>query len=480
MLATRSTDAQVPTPTLIPTLTPTPLPSPSPSFSPLTGWAWSSNIGWISFSSLNPGAGGGAAYGVQVDLNTGRMSGYAWSSNIGWIQFGGLNRTPPSGSSGNAMVNLTSGAVTGWARACAGTLNNDPNQNLPGNCSTMNPRTDGWDGWIELSGTNHSSPNTVGYQGTSTQGVTMAMVANGSVTKGMFSGYAWGGPVVGWVSFAPKAVIGNSNPVNCPGCCTGTCGGGPDFTVTGTNVSLNSANGYTYTAVVSINRSGSDTTSQIITPSLSTQSGYTIGTFSPATCTLGSLVSCTESVQITATSPQTSITNLPLTFTGTRSDGKTHSNTVYITVTVPVAGNTLQLYVAPNSATVNPGDSLSSQFIHSTSATAIKVKQGSPFKLAWANTLTSYDVPSGNGYKCLVTPLPSGSISAWSSFNTTAVGALSEISSLATDATSAATGSYQFEISCTKYVNHIASQVSTDTQTTDAFLRIISVSEGER
>jgi len=64
--------------------------------------------------------------------------------------------------------------VVGWARACAGTL--------PGDCSTMEPRTDGWDGWISLSGT--------GY------GVTYTS------STGAFGGYAWGDVNVGWVDFS--------------------------------------------------------------------------------------------------------------------------------------------------------------------------------------------------------------------------------------------------------------------------------------
>ena len=50
----------------------------------LSGWAWSENIGWISFNSTNQG--GGANYGVTVASN-GRLSGYAPSENIRLIFF---------------------------------------------------------------------------------------------------------------------------------------------------------------------------------------------------------------------------------------------------------------------------------------------------------------------------------------------------------------------------------------------------------
>ena len=71
------------------------------------GWAWSSNIRWISFNSSNcdtdndgqsnggsgcPVAGTGmSAYSVKIDSANGNFSGYAWSSRIGWIRFNGTN-----------------------------------------------------------------------------------------------------------------------------------------------------------------------------------------------------------------------------------------------------------------------------------------------------------------------------------------------------------------------------------------------------
>ena len=45
----------------------------------LSGYAWSSNIGWIRFS--------GPGYGVALNDATGDLSGHAWSSNIGWVEF---------------------------------------------------------------------------------------------------------------------------------------------------------------------------------------------------------------------------------------------------------------------------------------------------------------------------------------------------------------------------------------------------------
>jgi len=116
----------------------------------LTGWAWSSNIGWISMSSTTVPTNPKADYGVKMevkadalDKTSGRaLKGYAWSSNIGWIKFdavpynfkvGGENYPEPritevEKSKPPSWLNITSGMLEGWARACAATVD--------GNCSS--------------------------------------------------------------------------------------------------------------------------------------------------------------------------------------------------------------------------------------------------------------------------------------------------------------------------------------------------------
>ena len=176
---------------------------------PLSGWAWSSNIGWISFSSGDSGAGGGAAYNVTVSTSTAGcsptaacLSGYAWSSNIGWISFmpSDVGLTPSCGTP--ATINFNNGAVTGWVRAVSG---------IGG--------ANGWDGCIELSGTNHATVGGTGYAttptGSSTQGVAFGVDSANSNTYGLFSGFSWDSGVLGWLSFAPGF---GSGGVTCPGC----------------------------------------------------------------------------------------------------------------------------------------------------------------------------------------------------------------------------------------------------------------------
>jgi len=121
----------------------------------LSGYAWSENVGWISFN--------GANYEITVD-SYGQLSGYAWSDNIGWISantadLAGCPKTP-------CTAKLLNNKLTGWFKALSG----------------GSSQSGGWDGWISLSST------TPAYG---------PVLSNGSL-----SGYAWGGDVVGWLDFS--------------------------------------------------------------------------------------------------------------------------------------------------------------------------------------------------------------------------------------------------------------------------------------
>jgi len=157
------------------------------------GYAWSDNIGWISFNSIE---GGGSNYGVNVDLDTGLFSGYAWSSNVGWLSF---NQTDLSGcpkSPCTTNYNQGNGKITGWARF-------------------LSANGSGWDGWLSLSGKADPPDN-------SQYGV--------SLLGNSFSGYAWGGEVVGWVSFNGVAGDGSGYGVTLgiPSTEVGLCSDGVD------------------------------------------------------------------------------------------------------------------------------------------------------------------------------------------------------------------------------------------------------------
>jgi hypothetical protein len=161
----------------------------------VSGWAWSENVGWISFNCYNDYNGdgiledhcSGSNYGVNLNPLTKVFSGYAWSENIGWISF---NRSetgaPPSNDpcpdgSCIAKFDPSTNKVYGWARALAGGT----------------PGSGGWDGWISL---RNDSKNYGVWLDTST-------------SPQEFRGWAWSDMVIGWISFNCKNqnVCSNSN-----------------------------------------------------------------------------------------------------------------------------------------------------------------------------------------------------------------------------------------------------------------------------
>jgi len=183
------------------------------------GYAWSENIGWISFSCQNCdsdldgnldgdacGSGSSIDYGVDIDPNTGLFSGYAWSENIGWIQFDAgypTGETPTYSAcldlpgTGQVCDGTGDYTVSGWARVLAPV-------GQPFSVSG------GWDGWIKLSGS-------------WADGVTL----NSTPDPSEFEGWAWGSDVVGWVSF---------NRTNCDTDGDGKSNGGTGCPISGTTV----------------------------------------------------------------------------------------------------------------------------------------------------------------------------------------------------------------------------------------------------
>ncbi len=151
----------------------------------LEGFAWSSNIGWISLNcknDTNPCV--DSSYRVTVNADR-TLEGFAWSSNIGWIMFSQSLSGFPTGAGTVAIPAEVTGTYpdlnfVGWARACAGT--DAPVNSEVKDCSSMatNDNSGDWDGWISLGGTSYS------------------VTANRNVGMNSNS-YAWGSDVVGWI-----------------------------------------------------------------------------------------------------------------------------------------------------------------------------------------------------------------------------------------------------------------------------------------
>lgn len=189
----------------------------------LSGWGWSSNIGWVSFSKQSVTSPSGPQFGVSLDDTSGDITGYAWSDSVGWLSFNPSDLAPctllpeDQGSKQARVLNMAGGGtreVVGWARF------------LTGNTA----QAGGWDGCVHLSSGSVGNHPTGVSDGS--RGVTLIEIPDGTGTKDMFVGFAWGGEVVGWLDFAPfLQKPGGGTPPPCPNCgggggCVGICSGG--------------------------------------------------------------------------------------------------------------------------------------------------------------------------------------------------------------------------------------------------------------
>ncbi|MCK5510224.1 hypothetical protein KAI65_01590 [Candidatus Parcubacteria bacterium] len=165
----------------------------------VSGWAWNSNVGWISFNSADCdtdnngfvdtdamvlGCGGTNAlpdtafdYGVNINVGTGNFSGYAWNDNVGWISFQESNTPNDATVVANcdagcdptvdctACYNATDNKIYGWAKILSM----------------------GEDGWIRF---DHGQ---IGFEATA------------DATANELNGWAWSsnanGTGIGWISF---------------------------------------------------------------------------------------------------------------------------------------------------------------------------------------------------------------------------------------------------------------------------------------
>ncbi len=170
------------------------------------GWSWTPFAGWIAMNSTNRNEVTGCdvtpakCYGVTVsDFPNRDVTGYAWSSNLGWVCFGATcSGTAPGGGASWAVLDpsdLSTPQLYGWARVLSYSSGND--------------------GWVSLncqSYTGHTARNVCG-----TSPYKVSTTTNGSATDGQFAGYAWNCATsdgsactaakyasgVGWIRFDP-------------------------------------------------------------------------------------------------------------------------------------------------------------------------------------------------------------------------------------------------------------------------------------
>lgn len=111
------------------------------------GWLWgggagptdgtNTNVGWISVNNTNQG--GATNYGLNIPSGNGDVTGYAWSENIGWISFNAADTTScPQNPCG--AVRVVGNNIKGWARI------------LGIKDALAAGNSGGWQGWVSLSG----------------------------------------------------------------------------------------------------------------------------------------------------------------------------------------------------------------------------------------------------------------------------------------------------------------------------------------
>jgi hypothetical protein len=172
----------------------------------VSGFAWSSNYGAISFNCTSDSSCGSHDYGVMIDPITGNFSKYAWSSNLGLVSF--QENNPPNY---NFNTNCQAGANCDAAHNCTACINSDKIYGWAKILSLDN------DGWVRLDDDNPADAKPYGV----------------TVATNDFHGYAWNGngagsgAGAGWISF--NCAEGGSSGEN-----VCAINGGHDYKVTTT------------------------------------------------------------------------------------------------------------------------------------------------------------------------------------------------------------------------------------------------------
>ena len=190
------------------------------------GWAWSENVGWFSFNCYNYYGSDPALredhcansnYGVKVTTQPGQgtnggdlgiLSGYAWSENVGWISFNRSETGPPPAvpdySLNNYLAQVDFGRISPgqpfWSEALVSGWGRVLSVCQTGICDPNNNEGE-WFGWVKLGDAFGSRPNPDSQVKIDYSGV---MGPGNQNTNKEFLDWAWGDQVIGWKSFNCK------------------------------------------------------------------------------------------------------------------------------------------------------------------------------------------------------------------------------------------------------------------------------------
>lgn len=194
------------------------------------GWLWGGSqdgsnntytgVGWISLNSTNTSS--STNYGVKFPLDGTPASGYAWSENVGWISFNDGTVAPYPNDlagcpSGTCSARIVGESLQGWARVLS--------------IKDAGSNSGGWSGFIKLD----SVPGAGKVTFNSSTGRLGGYAWNGEnandppLGSPPFSNIANG---LGWISFS-RAGIGISDPPRIFSICRENCNSENDLSKTG-------------------------------------------------------------------------------------------------------------------------------------------------------------------------------------------------------------------------------------------------------
>ena len=148
----------------------------------VSGWAWNEKYGWFNFNCKDENVCGSHFYGVNIEPITYNLGGYAWNNNVGWLSFeegdapdysfnSHCESTCNATNNCTACYSINDRRIYGWAKILAL----------------------GDDGWVRLDDDNFGDAFAYGVS------------LDGAGFIGDFHGYAWDGNNnsngIGWLSF---------------------------------------------------------------------------------------------------------------------------------------------------------------------------------------------------------------------------------------------------------------------------------------
>ncbi len=186
------------------------------------GWLWGGSqdgsnntyagVGWISLNSTNTSS--PINYGVKFPLDgLSSASGYAWSENLGWISFNDGTVAPyPNDLAGCPTVpcsaRIEGESIKGWARVLS--------------IKDAGSNSGGWSGFINLDRvTFNSSSGRLGGYAWNGENVNDPLLGSGNIANGL-----------GWINFS-RAGIAISDPPRIFSICRENCNSENDLSKTG-------------------------------------------------------------------------------------------------------------------------------------------------------------------------------------------------------------------------------------------------------